>query len=947
MAFTKIVDSDLNDIGVIGLPDRPGLSTSAMQAKLEETARSVIIPKHNGLIDELEATTGAASLGMQTPTGFTGATVQTVVDDIAEKVMQLDPESLSSKADKVTNAVEGNFAGLDSEGNLTDSGNKAADFAAASHTHTKSEIIDFPTLATVATTGAYADLSGKPTLGTASALDVPASGNASSSQVVKGNDSRLSDDRNAADVYSWAKQSTKPSYTASEVGAIASTEKGANGGVAELDSNGKVPSAQLPSYVDDVEEYASLSDFPATGETGKIYIAKDTNKQYRWSGTAYVEISESLALGETSSTAYAGNKGKANADAISAIKDGATIDSFGDVETALGDYIQKSSTAGLVKNDGTIDTTSYVSDISGKADKVSSATSGNFAGLDSNGNLTDSGNKASDFLTQHQDISGKADKVASATNGNFAGLDSNGNLTDSGSKASDFLTQHQDISGKQDKTLSAQVEGQSTVEGALGALSSKKVGWDVAGKSVKKNYANMIGTIAKQSGSVVSNVTQKSMKLDCTNVTYGSSATNVPLIDGKDYILSFDVTAISGSAESNGRGTFRLGNSTMVQVECHSVGSYSLEFTFHTDYYLSFIITGSTAATGSITVDNVMIRPAEIADSAYAPPIYDNTELEAKKTDNSVIAPVENGPTASQAYSVAQHFIKDGAFCTATTTIAYGETLTEGTNYTKGDVASEFGLYIPIANNAGFHNSIFRGKNLGSALTATQLASIAAGTFDDMFIGDYWVINGVTWRIAHFDYWLKCGDTGGVGFCQTHHVVVVPDNVLNYKNMNDKVNNADVTTGAYINSKMYTTNIADARTIVKNAFGESNILTHREYFANATNANGFESGGSWYDSQIDLMNEIMVYGSNIFHNCINGTSWPTNYTIDKVQLALFRLDQSYTIALNPQGTDRTSWWLRDVCNTTNFANVSASGFANTNGASSGYGVRPAFGIKGA
>ena len=77
-------------------------------------------------------------------------------------------------------------------------------------------------------------------------------------------------------------------------------------------------------------------------------------------------------------------------------------------------------------------------DITGKADKVSSATSGNFAGLDSNGNLTDSGSKASDFLTSHQDISGKADKVSSATNGNFAGLDANGNLTDSGSKASDF-----------------------------------------------------------------------------------------------------------------------------------------------------------------------------------------------------------------------------------------------------------------------------------------------------------------------------------------------------------------------------------------------------------------------------------------------------------------------------------------------------------------------------
>lgn len=99
--------------------------------------------------------------------------------------------------------------------------------------------------------------------------------------------------------------------------------------------DGKVPASELPSYVDDVLEYSSTSSFPAIGESGKIYIAQDTNKTYRWGGSAYVEISESLALGETASTAYAGNKGKQNADAILAIKDGTSIDSFSDVETEL------------------------------------------------------------------------------------------------------------------------------------------------------------------------------------------------------------------------------------------------------------------------------------------------------------------------------------------------------------------------------------------------------------------------------------------------------------------------------------------------------------------------------------------------------------------------------------------------------------------------------------
>ena len=86
--------------------------------------------------------------------------------------------------------------------------------------------------------------------------------------------------------------------------------KGADNGLAELDGNGTVPAAQLPSYVDDVVEYANLASFPGTGESGKIYVALDTLLTYRWSGSAYVEISQSLALGETSTTAYRGDRGK-------------------------------------------------------------------------------------------------------------------------------------------------------------------------------------------------------------------------------------------------------------------------------------------------------------------------------------------------------------------------------------------------------------------------------------------------------------------------------------------------------------------------------------------------------------------------------------------------------------------------------------------------------------
>lgn len=97
--------------------------------------------------------------------------------------------------------------------------------------------------------------------------------------------------------------------------------KGAPNGLASLNESGIIPSAQLPSYVDDVIEVGTFSNLPGTGESGKIYIVQDTNLTYRWSGTDYVEISKSLALGETSSTAYSGDKGKATTDKLNRIPD--------------------------------------------------------------------------------------------------------------------------------------------------------------------------------------------------------------------------------------------------------------------------------------------------------------------------------------------------------------------------------------------------------------------------------------------------------------------------------------------------------------------------------------------------------------------------------------------------------------------------------------------------
>lgn len=148
--------------------------------------------------------------------------------------------------------------------------------------------------------------------------------------------------------------------SATDVSAIPASQKGAANGVAELDSTGKVPSTQLPSYVDDVLEYDSQSDFPATGESGKIYMAKDTNKTYRWGGTSYVEIAGGVALGETDKTAYRGDRGKIAYDhsqaAHAPANAEANVQSDWSVSDTSSDAYIKNKPTSLPANGGNADT---------------------------------------------------------------------------------------------------------------------------------------------------------------------------------------------------------------------------------------------------------------------------------------------------------------------------------------------------------------------------------------------------------------------------------------------------------------------------------------------------------------------------------------------------------------------------------------------------------------
>ena len=228
-----------------------------------------------------------------------------------------------------------------------------------------------------------------------------------------------------------------------------------------------------------------------------------------------------------------------------------------------------------------------------------------------------------------------------------------------------------------------------------------------------------------------------------------------------------------------------------------------------------------------------------------------------------------------------------------------------------------------LADGAAAHNCIYRGKNLGTSVTAEQYAAISSGKFTDLYIGDYWVIKGVTYRIAAFDYYYNCGDTNFT----KHHVVIVPDTSL-YK---AQMNTSNVTTGGYTGSAMYKSNLAQAKTTIKAAFGSAHVLTKRELLTNAVNGNT-PSGWAWFDSDVELMNEVQVYGS-VAWGAHDGNGY--NVASGDGQFPLFMFDRTKL-------HNREDYWLRDVSSAPGFSLVGYYGRANSYYASYSGGVRPAF-----
>lgn len=230
--------------------------------------------------------------------------------------------------------------------------------------------------------------------------------------------------------------------------------------------------------------------------------------------------------------------------------------------------------------------------------------------------------------------------------------------------------------------------------------------------------------------------------------------------------------------------------------------------------------------------------------------------------------------------------------------------------------------------NAGSHNSIYRGKYLGNSVSTAQYSAIRNGTFEDLFIGDYWTIGDIDYRIAAFDYYFNTGDTP----CKVHHIVIVPDQCLYNSNMND----SSTTTGGYVGSKLYRNGLNDAKLTIENAFS-NHILSIRLYLSNSM-VNGKVSSRAWFDSKVNLLSEVMVYSSVSFSPMGDGMNNILNHKVEKSQLPLFALNHNCI-------SNNNSWWLRDVTSSSEFANIYYMGNSNSTIANLQLGIRPYFCIS--
>lgn len=235
------------------------------------------------------------------------------------------------------------------------------------------------------------------------------------------------------------------------------------------------------------------------------------------------------------------------------------------------------------------------------------------------------------------------------------------------------------------------------------------------------------------------------------------------------------------------------------------------------------------------------------------------------------------------------------------------------------------------------HRNTYRGKNLGTSFTTAQKTAIKNGTFDDLYVGDYWVMGNNNWRIADIDYWynLKPNETK----ITNHHLVIIPDNILY---TTPWISSGDLSK-AFLNSDIYMTGLSSAKTTITNLFGSGYLLEYNEMLASSY-SNGVPNNGAWTTVTILPPSQKMIFGSNILF-CY-GTTASTNYdvTISKTQLSLFKLNPTLIPDQKGQGYGTRDMGINNSKGCTYM--VSAEGAVSFNALTVSNGIRPVFGIHG-
>lgn len=265
----------------------------------------------------------------------------------------------------------------------------------------------------------------------------------------------------------------------------------------------------------------------------------------------------------------------------------------------------------------------------------------------------------------------------------------------------------------------------------------------------------------------------------------------------------------------------------------------------------------------------------------------------------------------------------------------------------KLSMTQAFGrLADTFAQNAYFHRNVYRGQNLGRSFTNDQKNAIRSGTFDNLYIGDYWTDGGTDWIITDMDYWYGIGRNSAT-LVKTHHVNIIPRLPMGTSVMNTNATN----TGGYIGANIRT-KFAAIVSQVNNFFGGGSLLNAPRPFSSQTDS-GMATATSWLDvCTCELMSERMVYGSPVFEiqngkpagasNQNSAFAW--NHTTDMTQLALFRLAPRFRMASGDGQVDN-GWWLNTLAKWDHFC-VCKNGMADCLPANTALGIRPIMGITG-